>query len=497
MNINEYPTWDAITIAQLIKEKKISPKEILKEAISRAENINPYINAIICPLYEYAQKNLKNLDLKAPLAGVPFLLKDLLSHLEGTPLTSGSKIFKNFISPFDSEVVKRYKRAGLVIMGKTNTPEMGLMGTTEPDLFGPTKNPWNYKHIAGGSSGGSAAAVASRIVPVAGGGDGGGSLRIPASCCGVFGFKPSRGRVPSGPEFGEIWEGAVVEHVISVSVRDSALILDLITGPDKGAMYWLSPEKESFLSYAYKDPPSLKIGMCVRSPLGGKVSEECKKAVSETSQLLEDMGHRVEEVSIPYRGDLMANCYLTLYFGQVRALLLHAQNQLNKKINKYLLEIETWMFNVLGEKISAGEYAFFLIRWNELCRQMAKFHEKFDLLLTPTIATEPPPLGTLRTSGLEKLLLDIVRRLNLKFLLRPNQVKNISIRRLEIMPFTQIANITGQPAMSLPLYWTNKRLPCGVQFIGPIGKDGLLFSLASQIEKARPWKDRIPPIYNP
>ncbi len=496
MTIREYVTWDAIKIAQLIKNKEISPEEILEEAISRAEKINPNINAIICPLYDHAKKDIKNLDITFPLAGVPFLLKDLLSHLKGTPLTSGSRILKDFVSPFDSEVVKRYKSAGLVIMGKTNTPELGLMGTTEPDLFGPTQNPWNPKHIAGGSSGGSAAAVAARIVPIAGGGDGGGSLRIPASCCGVFGFKPSRGRVPTGPEFGEIWEGAVVEHVLTISVRDSALVLDLISGPDRGAMYWLSPDKESFLSQSQKDPPPLKIGICIKSPLDGRVDEECQKAVRNTANLLEEMGHKVEEVSLPYNGHLMAECYFTLYFGQVKALLLHAQHQLNKKIDKNLLEIETWMFNILGEKISAGEYAFYLMRWNELCREMAKFYERFDILLTPTIATEPPLLGTLRTSGMEKNILSLIRKLNLTFLLNPTQVKNISIKRLEVMPFTQIANITGQPAMSLPLHWTKKGLPCGVQFMGEIGKDGLLLSLAGQIERAKSWHNRIPSCAN-
>ncbi len=496
MTIEEYPRWDAIRMAELVKNKQISPSELLKEAIERIERINPKINAIIYPLFEEAKKGISSLS-KGPLLGVPFLLKDLLSHLKGTPLSSGSKLFQGFISPFDSEVVKRYKKAGLVILGKTNTPELGLMGTTEPDLFGPTRNPWNLNHIPGGSSGGSAAAVASRMVPVAGGGDGGGSLRIPASCCGVFGLKPSRGRVPHGPEFGEIWEGAVEEHVVSLSVRDSALILDLISGPDKGAMYWLPQEKDPFISYTQKKPPSLKIGMCTTSPVGGRVDIECKNAVEETAKLLEEMGHHVEEIALPYDGYLMADCYFTLYFGQVRALLLHAKEQTGIEVKKELMEIETWMLNILGKKIDAGAYACSLLKWNKLARDMAKFHERFHLLLTPTIATPPPRLGELRSSGVEKALLTLLRRLNLGLFLNPAVVKKLSLKRFEIMPFTQIANLTGQPAMSVPLHWTRENLPCGVQFIAPLGEEKLLFSLAAELERARPWRDKLPPVCDP
>ncbi len=489
----EYHKFDGIGLCELIKKGDITAEEVLEEAINRAEKINPKINAIILPLYDFGKKYLKRASKDAPLYGVPFLLKDLLSHLRSTPLTSGSRLLKNFISSFDSEVVKRYKKSGLVIMGKTNTPEFGLMGTTEPDLFGPTQNPWNLDHIPGGSSGGSAAAVAARIVPIAGGGDGGGSLRIPASCCGIFGFKPSRGRVPVGPEFGEIWEGAVVEHVLTISVRDSAKVLDLISGPDKGAMYWLSKPKESFFNACTRDPKKLKIGFCTKSPVGDKVHSECINAVKNAASLLEDLGHIVEEVELPYNGELVADCYFNLYFGQVKALLMLIKEAL-VDVDKYKIELETWLLGTLGEKINAGEYAASLIKWNILARSMARYHEKYQILLTPTIATLPPKIGELRTKGLEKIFLEFLRKTNLKVLARVNITKKISIKRFAKMPFTQVANITGQPAMSIPIYWTKNNLPSGVQFIAPIGEDTVLFQLAGQIERARPWKEKIPPL---
>lgn len=487
----EYPRYDATELAQLIQNKEITPQEVLEEAIYRAERINPSINAIVTKLYDFAKNFLNKANKDSAFFGVPFLLKDLLSHLKGTKLSSGSRLLKDFISPYDSEVVKRYKACGLTIFGKTNTPEFGLMGTTEPDLFGPTRNPWNLDHSPGGSSGGSAAAVAARIVPVAGGGDGGGSLRIPASCCGIFGFKPSRGRVPHGPEFGELWEGAVTEHVLSISVRDSAKILDLISGPDKGAMYWLPRPEQPFEKCCEQDPPQLKIGFFTNSPVGAKVHPECVKAVLDAAKLLEDMGHIVEEVPIPYDGMLLAHCYFDLYFGQVSALLKLIRDTVGK-FDKKLIELETWLFGVLGDKVSAGNYAASLFRWNIFSRAMANFHDKYHILMTPTIATLPPRIGQTRVCGAEKLFLKILRTFNLTFIPNPNLAKKMSLKRFAQMPFTQIANFTGQPAMSVPLHWTKENLPCGVQFIAPIGEDSLLFKIAGQLERAKPWKDKIP-----
>ncbi len=492
-NFPEYTNLDATEITSLIKNKEITAEEVLDEAIERANKLNPSINAIINPLYDLGKKLLKTLSNDAPFYGVPFLLKDLLSHLKSTPLSCGSRLLRNYISQFDSEVVIRYKKAGFAIMGKTNTPEFGLMGTTEPDLFGPSRNPWNLEHITGGSSGGSAAAVAARIVPVAGGGDGGGSLRIPASCCGIFGFKPSRGRVPHGPEFGQIWEGAVTEHVLTLSVRDSAHILDLISGPDKGAMYWLPKDHEPYGIACTKDPEPLNIGFSVASPVGQKVDPECAKAVLDTANLLEELGHHVEQVDIPYDGELVADCYFDLYLGQVRALFILLKEALGS-FDKYQIEIESWMLGTLGKKINAGVYAASLIKWNTLCRSMAKFHEKFHLLLTPTIAHTPPKIGELRAKGGERLFLEFLRKTNLTMFLQPKIIKKLSLKRFSAMPFTQIANMTGQPAMSVPLHWTKDNLPCGVQFIAPIGDDRTLFQLAGQLERARPWRDKIPPL---
>ncbi|MCJ7772177.1 MAG: amidase, partial [Desulfobacterales bacterium] len=287
----EYDTYDGLGLAELVRKKEISPDEICEEAISRIEALNPKLNAVITKMYDQGRKAVKDQLPDGPFTGVPFLLKDLLAAYAGVPMTSGSKAFKNYIPDHDSELVRRYKKAGLVILGKTNTPEFGLLGYTEPELHGITRNPWNTDHTPGGSSGGSAAAVASGMVPLASGGDGGGSIRIPASCCGLFGLKVTRGRNPTGPEHGAIWQGAVVEHVISRSVRDSAAILDSICGGDIGAPYYVPNPERPYLKEIEQNPGSLKIAFNTHSPIDTDVHPECVQAVEDTAKLLEKLGH--------------------------------------------------------------------------------------------------------------------------------------------------------------------------------------------------------------
>jgi amidase len=292
---SEYTKYDAIGLAELVRNKEITPAELCEEAIRRIEKLNPKINAVIYPMYDLAQKAINHIPVEGVFAGVPFLLKDQISEYAGVPMTCGSKALKNYIPDSDSEIVKRYKKAGLVILGKTNCPEFGLLAKTEPDLHGPTRNPWNLDHSSGGSSGGSGAAVSAGMVPMASGSDGGGSIRIPASSCGLFGLKPTRGRTPTGPNAGEIWQGMVVKHVITRSVRDSAATLDILQGADIGAPYSITPPELPYLNEIQYPPRKLRIAFNTKSPVNTPVHPECEKAVYETAKLLLQLGHDVEE----------------------------------------------------------------------------------------------------------------------------------------------------------------------------------------------------------
>mgnify|MGYP000113774213 CR=1 FL=1 len=291
----EYDQYDGLGLAELVKKKEISPAEICEEAIDRIEKVNPQLNAVVTPMFDEARKFVMESAPDGPFIGVPFLLKDLLETYAGVPETRGSKAYRNNISDHDSEIVKRYKKAGLIILGKTNTPEFGLLGVTEPELHGPTRNPWNIDHTPGGSSGGSAAAVASGMVPMASGNDGGGSIRIPASCCGIFGLKVSRGRNPTGPEHGNLWQGAAIEHALTRSVRDSAGILDATHGGDIGAPYFIPHPSKPFLETIKESPGHLRVAFNTKSPIDTPVDPDCVKAVEHTAGLLEKLGHDVEE----------------------------------------------------------------------------------------------------------------------------------------------------------------------------------------------------------
>jgi len=495
MNIfPEYHKYDALGLIEIIKSGEITYKEVCQEAIQRAKLLNPSLNAIIHPLYEQLEGILKKVSESGSFYGVPFLLKDLQHALQGVPLSSGSKAMYNFVPPKDNELVRRWKDTGLITLGKTNTPELGLMATTEPELFGPARNPWNLEHSPGGSSGGSAAAVSARIVPVASAGDGGGSIRIPASCCGVFGLKPSRGRMPTGPDFGEIWEGAVTDHILSISVRDSAALLDATHGPDQGAPYLISKPKKSFLQEASQDPQTLKIGYSLDHPLKEEVHPECKHAVTQTASLLSELGHRVEEVPLPYDGELVAECYTQMYFAQTAAILELMGQLRGSVIKRKEVELSTWTLASQGKIKKAKDYCLSLIRWNDISRAMGRYHQKQDLLLTPVLATPPPLIGEMQLNGLERFGLNLINTLHLERLLSIfGTVEEKVLTNLVKTPFTQVANISGQPAMSVPLYWTDQGLPCGVQFIAPLGDEGTLFNLAGQLERTKPWFDKAPP----
>jgi amidase len=489
----EYDQYDGLGLAKLVREKKVSPVELCDEAIKRIEKINPVLNAVVTLMFDIGRAAAKKELPDGPFAGVPFLLKDLISSYAGVRLTRGCRAYKDYVSDFDSELVKRFKKAGLIALGKTNTPEFGLMGITEPELFGPTRNPWNVKHTPGGSSGGSAAAVASGMVPVASGGDGGGSIRIPACYCGLFGLKVSRGRTPTGPKYGELWQGAAVEHVLTRSVRDSAAMLDAICGADPGAPYIIKPPIAPYSEEINREPGSLKIAFNTESPLGTGTHEYCKDAVLKTVKLLEELGHKVEEAKPEIDGVKLANTYFMMYFGEMAADIDLAKSLLKKKVGKKDFEITTWFFGELGHCYSAGDFVKAIREWDVTARVMGQFHLKYDLYLTPTVAYPAAKIGELLPKSYEKTIMNIISFLKLGSLAKASGlVSTIAIQTLAKTPFTQLANFTGQPAMNVPLQWDKNGMPCGVQFIAPFGDEATLFRLASQLEKAKPWFDKRP-----
>ena len=489
----DYDKYDALGLAELVQKKKVKPAELLETAIEHIEEINPKLNAVITKMYDRAEDTIKGRLPKGPFTGVPFLLKDLLAAYAGVPLTGGSRAYRNYIPDQDSELVKRFKNTGVVILGKTNTPEFGLLGITEPELHGPTRNPWNTDHSPGGSSGGSAAAIASGMVPFASGGDGGGSIRVPSSCCGLFGLKPTRGRNPTGPEHGEIWQGLVVEHVLTRSVRDSAAMLDATHGPEVGAPYIIKPPARPYMQEIKKKPGKLKIAFNTTSPIGTEVHPECIKAVEDAGILLKKLGHQVKEDSPDIDGMGLAISYVIMYFGEVAAEIEKLESVLGRKARRSDVEPLTWTLGLMGRTVHAVDFVRATNLWNMTARIMGNFHQEYDLYLTPTLAYPPVKIGELQPKPAEKTMISFVNTLGLGGLLKASgMIDEMAKASFEKLPFTQIANFTGQPAMSVPLHWTGDGIPCGVHFMGRFGDEATLLQLASQLEKAKPWFKRRP-----
>jgi amidase len=494
MTFKEYDQYDAIGLSQLIAGREVSVQEVVNAAVERIEKRNPKVNAVVTSMVERWAADFKLADKGSALYGVPFMLKDLIAAYKGVPLSFGCRALQDNIPDYDSEIVKRFKDAGLVTLAKTNTPEFGLMGITEPDLFGPTRNPWNLDHTSGGSSGGSAAAVASRMVPIASAGDGGGSIRIPASCCGVFGLKPSRGRTPTGPDQGQLWQGAAVEHVLSRSVRDSALILDLIAGADVGAYSPVVKPDYSYLDLLDKPTRKLRIAFSVRNPTGAKVSAECLAAIDKTVKVLQELGHEVEEATPKYDADQLYKSYLAMNLGETAAAIGHLETQLQRPLKPGKdIEPMTAFLAQLGNSYSAKEFAHSLHLWNDYARAMGAFHKKYDLYLTPALADEPAKIGELAPSAVEQQVMRMIHHLPVAGVIKKAGIfEALAMRQLERLPFTQLANLTGQPAMSLPVHWSAKGLPIGVQFVAAMGDEATLFQLANQLEDVFKWQDKAP-----
>lgn len=466
---------DALDLAEMVRKGEVHPVELVDAVIEAIERTAD-LNAVVTPMFEIARQRALDGVSGGSFAGVPFLLKDIRSCYKGVPTSDGSALLRNRPAQYDSEIVRRHSRAGLICIGKTNTPEFGLTGTTEPHAFGPTRNPWNRLHTPGGSSGGAAAAVAARIVPFAHASDGGGSIRIPASCCGLVGLKPTRGRNPLGPDAGDVMNGLVVEHVLSVSVRDSAAALDATSGPDLGDPYWAPPPERPFLSEVGEPPSQLKVAVSTESPLGSAVHQDCLDAVESTCKVLESLGHHIEEAAPDYDDREFRKAFTAIWFSNLAASLSMHVLDFGREVVESSCEPSTLVFGERGAQVSGAEYVGAVAILQAVGRRVAQFFQGYDLWLTPTLATPPPPLGFLHPGSAD------------------SDVRPFASRVKEFTPFTQLANATGQPAISLPLHWNEAGLPIGVQFTGRFGDEATLLRLAAQLEEARPWRQRRPPI---
>ncbi len=491
MTFDEYRRYDALGLAELVQRGEVQATELLDIAIKRTEEVNPQINAVIHKMYDEGKRLAAQLDKQAPFAGVPFLIKDLGLEVKGFPLRTGSKGYEGYVSREDSVLVRRFREMGLAYFGKTNTPEFGLTPFTEPEYFGPTRNPWNTGRSAGGSSGGSGAAVAAGIVPMATASDGGGSIRIPASCNGLFGMKPSRGRLSLGNFKGEMWSGAVVEGCVSRSVRDSAAFLDAVSGPVPGDPFIIQAPERPYAEETEREPKPLRIGFSTRHTLGHPIDPECIRAVEDTVVLLQALGHQVEEVALPYQKEDLKEVFINMIFGEAAADLEKLSVYLGRPVSRRDVEATTYMLGLLGKAHSAKDYAFHRRRWNEIARRIGVFHQDYDMLLTPTVSMPPFPIGTLKPTAAEQRTINLVNALGLGSMLK-SRVDELAEKIYSYMPYTAFANITGQPSMSVPLYWTEDKLPVGVMFSAAFGREDLLFQLAGQLERSQPWFDRFP-----
>ncbi len=471
---------DATAQAELVRKGEVTPLELVDAAIARIEKVNPKLNAIITPLFEKARTQARSSALPSgPFHGVPFLLKDLACATAGDPIHSGMRVLKEarYVAPHDTYLAAKFVAAGFICVGKTNTPELGLVPTTEPAAYGASRNPWNLNHSTGGSSGGSAAAVAAGLAPVGHANDGGGSIRVPASECGLIGLKPSRGRVSLGPDVGEMWQGFAIEGVVTRSVRDTASILDAIAGNMPGDPYASPPQQRPFIQEVGANPGKLRIGFMKRAPQGNApLHADCVAAVEATAHALAALGHNVEEA---HPAALDEAEFLRHFASVVTAHASVALEQIGQLLGRTLTENDvepwTWANAERGHKCSAGQYLVALNWLQTWSRRIAQWWANgFDLLLTPTMGTPPPLLGELVATR--------------------ETVRLVAKRIYGLMQFTPQFNITGQPAVSLPLHWNAAGLPIGVQLVGALGQEALLIQVAAQLERACPWKDNWPQV---
>src|SRR5215475_8413192 len=470
----EYERYDATGLADLVRRRQISPGELLDAAIARVEARNGAVNAVTMPLYDYGRAAIAQGLPDGPFTGVPFLMKDLTASIAGVKMTRGSRFFAEAPPPAaDSEHVTRLRRAGLVIFGRTNTCELGLSLTCEPQLFGPTRNPWDLTRISGGSSGGAAAAVGARMLPMAHATDGFGSILAPAACCGLVGLKPTRGRNTMAPYSGEGLGGCSAEHAVTLSVRDSAALLDATAGPGAGDPYAAPAAARQFLQEVGAAPGRLRIAWTAKTPNGATVDAEPLRVLRETARLCSELGHQVEEADPAIDGGAVVPTFLTLAAANT-VVNLASHPTAGRSARPDEVEKVTYATGQKGERIIAADYVRATQTAHRLGRQMATFHANWDVLLTPGLANVPVKLGWIH------MMLD--------------DVDEYWRRVFAFSPFTVWFNLTGQPAMMIPLGVSPEGLPVAVQCVARFGDEATIFRLAAQLEAARPWIGRRPAV---
>lgn len=474
--VNDYPNYDAVGLAELVRNRQVKAQEVVEAAAATIERLDGKLNAVVLLMREEALRQVQTLDAVAsgsPLSGAPIVMKDEYQFIAGVPTSSASRLGQGIVVDYDTELVKRYRRAGVIMLGKSNLPEFGSTVMTESVLNGTCRNPWNTDLGVGGSSGGSGCAVAAGMVPFAYANDGGGSIRIPASCNGVFGLKPTRARVPCGPDVSELWNGMVIEHAITRTVRDSAALLDATAGADIGAPYWAPPIERPYLQEIARPTGKLRIALRTGSFHGIPVHPECVRAAEATAKLCQEMGHEVVEDSPPFDGVAVGAAYARLLAMHLAAGFEELAAFTGRTPSRQNIEKANWLLGQWGGTMKASEMLAILGLFSKQSRQCAQFFTRYDLLLTPTLAAPPMPHGTVCTD---------------------NEIDVYTASRRAMTSFTPIANVLGNPAMSVPLYWTADNVPIGSQFIARFGEEATLFRLAAALEEARPWRDRHPPV---
>ncbi len=471
MNTDEYQSFDAVGLAALVAADEVSPTELLDVAQRIAADRNPSINALTQDLGAFARSEIDRGLPRGPFHGVPFLLKDQFQQLTGTVTTAGSRVFADSVADHDSTLTARYREAGFVIFAKTSSPELAMSSTTEPTLFGPTRNPWNLDHSAGGSSGGAAAAVAAGIVPVAHASDGGGSIRIPASACGLVGLKPTRGRVPLGPTVFENWAGATCAHVVSRTLRDTAAVLDATAGGELGDSYVCYPHDGTFLAELDRAPGPLRVALMTEPWRPSPVDPEVVAAAETTARQLEALGHHVERAQPHFDVEAVLGAFGVITSTGTAAVLGAAAERRGRPIDEDEVEPTTWFSYQRGRSLAATAYANAVNAVQAATRQAARFHTGYDILLSPTLATPPPRIGAFVDPDPLQMLIATGR----------------------FAPFTSMMNLTGQPSISLPLARSASGLPIGVMVTSALGTEGLLLRLAAQLEAAAPWPVGVAP----
>ncbi len=491
--LEDYQQYDAIGLAELIRRGDVSALELTDTAIATIEQINPKLNAVTHKFFQQAREQAQQALSAGPLAGVPFLIKDSLCSMQAKPMLFGSAYLAGLKRRFDADIIRRYRAAGLLLLGRTNTPEFGLSPVTEPQFTGVTANPWDLSVTAGGSSGGAAAAVASGMVPAAHGSDGGGSLRIPASCCGLFALKPSRGRVVMGPEVKRMLQGGIIDHVISRSVRDSALLLDVTLQRDSQAIFFVPPPPQPYADSIKQPPKRLRIAVSTQPFFHATVHDDCKRAVEQAAKLCQSLGHHVEWAEPSIDTDAAEAAIVNAFVAEATVLIKRIEKERGRPPRWNELEPPTRLVRRIGQALPASAFVEAMHCWDRLSASVSDFLTDFDVLLTPTLAQPPLPTGLLQPNLFEHLALNFLSLLPIKAL-TDIAIREVNKKVFNFIAFTPLFNMTGHPAMSVPLYWNQANLPIGVQFAARIGADDQLLALAAELESAQPWWHKRPTV---